>query len=56
MTNIEAKKQIVAYIYFAFDDIPEDVGKALDRAIKALDFIEENYPKTFEDYLNGDQI
>lgn len=25
---------------------------SLDRAIMALDFIEENYPKTFEDYLN----
>lgn len=56
MTNKEAKKQIVTYIYFAIEDIPEDVGKALDRAIKALDFIEENFPKAFEDYLNGEQI
>ena len=56
MNNIEAKKQIVTYIYYAFEDIPEDVGKALDRAVRALDFIEENFPKTFEDYLNGEQI
>lgn len=27
--------------------------EALDIAIKALEFIEENYPKTFIDYLNG---
>ena len=25
-------------------------------AIKALKFIDENYPKTFIDYLNGEQI
>ena len=31
-------------------------NEALDLAIKALEFIEENYPKTFEDYLNGEQI
>ena len=30
MNNIEAKKQIVTYIYYAIEDIPEDVGKALD--------------------------
>ena len=27
--------------------------EALDRAIKALEFIEENVPKTFDDYLTG---
>lgn len=56
MNNIEAKKQIVTYIYYAIEDIPEDVGKALDRAIMALDFIEENFPKSFEDYLNEKQM
>ena len=25
-------------------------------AIKALEFIEENYPKTFNDYLRGEEI
>ena len=24
-------------------------------AIKALEFIEENFPKTFDDYLNGEE-
>ena len=56
MNNAEAKKQIVDYIYFAVEDIPEDVGEALVRAVRALDFIEENCPKTFEDYLNGEEI
>lgn len=31
-----------------------DGRKALDRAIKALEFIDENFPKTFIDYLNYD--
>lgn len=30
--------------------------EALDLAIKAFEFINENYPKTFIDYLNGEQI
>lgn len=30
--------------------------EALDFAIKAFEFINENYPKTFIDYLNGEQI
>jgi len=33
-----------------------DEYEALDLAIKALEFISENYPKTFIDYLNGEQI
>ena len=37
MTNQEAKKNIVAYMYYAIDDLPEDVRKALDIAIKALE-------------------
>lgn len=35
MTNEEAIKNIVAYMYYA-EDIPEQVGKALDVAIAAL--------------------
>lgn len=31
-----------------------NMTEALDRAIKAFKFIEDNYPKTFEDYLNGE--
>ena len=30
--------------------------EALDLAIKALEFVDENCPKTFIDYLNGEQI
>lgn len=46
MTNEEAIKNIVAYAYYA-DDIPEEVGKALDMAIEALkerdDLLERAY-------------
>lgn len=35
MTNEEAIKNIVAYMYYA-EDIPEEVGKSFDVAIKAL--------------------
>jgi len=31
-------------------------AEALGLAIKALEFIDANYPKTFIDYLNGEQI
>ena len=31
-----------------------DYPEAFDRAIKALEFVEENFPKTFEDYLRGE--
>lgn len=37
MTREEAKKNLVAYMYYAFDDLPEDVGRAIDMAIKALE-------------------
>lgn len=30
--------------------------EAYELAVKALKFIEENYPKTFIDYLNGELI
>ena len=36
MTREEAKKQLVAYMYYAIDDMPEEVGKAFDVAISAL--------------------
>jgi len=35
MTNEEAIKNIVAYIYYA-EDIPEEVGKAFDKAVEVL--------------------
>lgn len=37
MTREEAKKNLVAYMYYAFDDLPEDVGRAIDMAIRALE-------------------
>lgn len=40
-------------------DLILDTGKVLEAyelTIKALEFIEENYPKTFIDYLNDVQI
>lgn len=32
------------------------VKEAFDLAIKALEFTDENFPKIFIDYLNGEQI
>jgi len=29
---------------------------ALQMAIKALEFINENFPESFKDYLNGEQL
>ena len=29
--------------------------EALELAIKALEFVEESFPKTFEDYLKGEE-
>jgi len=51
MTNREAINLISRNkSVFQFDP---SMTEALDRAIKAFKFIEDNYPKTFEDYLNG---
>lgn len=44
MTREEAKKNLVAYMYYAIDDLPEDVGKAIDMAIKALEGKDTNAP------------
>lgn len=52
MTNEEAIRIMQTYI----DIKSESEAEALDLAIKALKFIDENYPKTFIDYLNGEQI
>ena len=38
------------------DCTDEELGHALELAIKAFEFIEENYPKTFDDYLKGEEI
>lgn len=56
MTNEEAIKNIVAYVYYA-EDIPEEVGKAFDVAIKALkeqkDRYDEGYADGFSDGSAG---
>ena len=52
MTN-EKAIEILTYMKNAYGKEP---NQALDLAIKALEFIDENYPKTFIDYLNGEQI
>lgn len=49
----EAIKEIKKWL----DGCPfENTKEAFILAIKALQFINENYPKTFIDYLNGVQI
>ena len=56
MTNEEAIKNIVAYVYYA-DYIPEEVGKALDIAIASLkeqkDRYNEGYADGFSDGSSG---
>lgn len=58
MTNKEAIKYLIAPIATSTEPSAEYLKQkeAYDLAIKALEFIEENYPKTFIDYLNGEQI
>ena len=57
MTNEDAIKQLQFRVDYAksFEHSDADFVpvEALDLAIKALEFIEENYPNTFNDYLNG---
>ena len=56
MTNKEAVDIIK---YGLIDEklfLPRVLGvEALELAIKALEFIDENYPKTFDDYLKGEE-
>lgn len=59
MNNKEAIKKLKSMIHDdkrVYGDKPKQRNEALDLAIKALEFIEENFPKTFIDYLNGEQI
>lgn len=37
-------------------DIDFDYKEAIDLAIKGLEFINENFPESFKDYLNGEQL
>lgn len=55
MTNKEAVK-LIREIEEDGRNVTSEHIKALDIAIKALEFIEENFPNTFIDYLNGVQI
>lgn len=54
MTNKEAIRTINEIMHGAFPMAEEDKEQALGLAIKALEFIDENFPKTFIDYLNGE--
>lgn len=46
MTNEEAKKNLVAYMYFAMDELPKQVGEAISVACNAL---EKQIPKKIAD-------
>lgn len=50
---IEYGKEWDEAIEIRGDTPSSEARQFLNLAIKALEFIEENYPKTFIDYLNG---
>lgn len=59
MTNEEAIKILISdrdYLYTNYrgNDKPCYNEEAYTIAIKALEFVEDNFPKTFEDYLRGE--
>lgn len=56
MTNKEAIELLKKATMFEPTLENRDYPKAFDLAIKALEFIDENYPNTFIDYLNGIKI
>lgn len=60
MTNkevIEWLKAIkVTHIHGGDEEYDKLRKEAIDTAIKAVEFINENFPKTFIEYLNGEQI
>nr|DAF59582.1 MAG TPA: Protein of unknown function (DUF551) [Siphoviridae sp. ctmIh35] len=56
MTIDEAKKNLVAYVYFAAEDIPSAVAQALDTVVKAVERtrwipFSEKIPEKYGDYL-----
>lgn len=59
MTNKEAKATLEVFQEDILNNLwlsneqRKELAESLDLAIKALEFIEENYPNTFIDYLNG---
>ena len=57
MTNEEAIKYLIKPFATSTRSYNEYLyqKEAYDRAIKALEFVEDNYPKTFEDYLRGEE-
>lgn len=58
MTREEAKKNLVAYMYYAFEDLPDDVGRAIDMAIRALEqqeFILDKIRAEIWDLQYGDE-
>ena len=55
MENIEAIK-LIQSIEEDGRNVTNEHIDALELAIKALEFIDENFPNSFIDYLNGIQI
>lgn len=51
MTNKDAIRELKCY-HREDGTVPEEITLA----IKAFEFIEENFPNTFIDYLNGELI
>ena len=56
MTNRKALEILKTEWKIDAEIFDTDFYEALELAIKAFEFIEENFPKTFIDYLNGVQI
>ena len=50
---IRVLENIEHYLKTHTNESCEEEHTAIDLAIKALEFIDENYPYTFIDYLNG---
>ena len=48
-------KEAIYNLEHIYGMLSSDIQRSLDLAIKALDFIEESFPKTFDDYLKGEE-
>lgn len=58
MTNEEASRRLDCmdrFLKTRYNDYSERDHDAFLLAIKGLEFINENFPESFKDYLNGNQ-